>query len=62
MKKPWEWNEDDLLGEIAAGWKESIDLDFKQSDALQNTDGKRMRSARMFQRLQIPPVEQSFTE
>jgi predicted HTH transcriptional regulator len=41
MKKPWEWDEDHLLGKIASGWKESIDLDFKQSGSLQNIERKK---------------------
>ncbi len=36
MKNPWEWDENDLLEIINAGTQESIDLDFKRSDALQN--------------------------
>src|SRR5229473_8062127 len=41
VKNPWEWDENDLLEKIAVGWKESIDLDFKQSDSLHNTEGKK---------------------
>jgi hypothetical protein len=41
MKNPWEWDEADLFENIQNSWKESIDLDFKASNSLQNTDGKK---------------------
>jgi len=41
MKPPWEWEEDNLLDLIKAGIQESIDLDYKRSAALGNTDGKK---------------------
>ncbi len=41
MKDPWAWDEDYLLAMVQAGTKESIALDFKRSEALQNTDGKK---------------------
>lgn len=41
MKNSWEWTEDDLLELVKLGTKENIDLDFKQSEALQQTDGKK---------------------
>lgn len=36
-----DWDEDDLLEMIALGIQESIELDYKQCDALQKTDGKK---------------------
>ncbi len=41
MKSPDLWNEDDLLQLIANRQEESIQLDFKRADALQQTDGKK---------------------
>ncbi len=41
MKNPWEWNENDLLEMVKAGTQESIELDFKESKALQNVRGQR---------------------
>lgn len=41
MKKPWEWDEDDLLTMVNTKAQENIELDFKASDSLQNTDGKK---------------------
>src|SRR5947209_7915064 len=41
MKQPWEWNEDDLLALIANGTKESIELEYKECNALDQTDGKK---------------------
>src|SRR5947208_1755782 len=41
MKNSWEWDENDLLELVKAGTQESIELDFKESDALQNTDKKK---------------------
>ena len=38
MKKPWEWDESDLLQLVNTGAQESVDLEFKASGALQNTD------------------------
>ena len=40
VKQSWEWNENDLLEMITTGTKESIELDFKQSAALQNVREK----------------------
>src|SRR5260370_25050928 len=41
MKNPWEWDENDLLDIVKAGTQESIELDFKRSDALQNVKGQK---------------------
>ena len=41
MKDSWDWDEDYLLSMIQSGTQESIALDFKRSEALQNTDGKK---------------------
>jgi len=41
MKDSWNWDEDDLLEIVQAGTKENITLDFKRSEALQSTDGKK---------------------
>ncbi len=41
MKNPWEWNENDLLEVVKAGTQESIELDFKESKALQNVRGQK---------------------
>lgn len=41
MNDPWDWTEDDLLTLIASGEKESITLDYKRSDSLQKTDGRK---------------------
>src|SRR5690349_20006276 len=41
MKNPWEWDDDDLSAMVSAGTQESIELDFKESDSLQNTDRKK---------------------
>lgn len=41
MKRPWEWDEDDLLKLISMSEKESIELDYKACDALAQTDGKK---------------------
>jgi hypothetical protein len=41
MKKTWEWDEDDLLTLVNTKAQENIELDFKASDSLQNTDGKK---------------------
>jgi predicted HTH transcriptional regulator len=41
MTNPWEWAESDLIKKIAENWKEAIDLEFKGSDSLQDTDGKK---------------------
>lgn len=38
MKNTWEWIEEDLIQLVNAGTKESVELDFKESPALQNTD------------------------
>jgi|GEM_PF-642640 Schlafen, AlbA_2 len=38
MKNPWEWDENDLLQMVNTGAQESVDLEFKASGALQNTD------------------------
>lgn len=55
MKSPDLWNEDDLLQLIANRQEESIQLDFKRADALQQTDGKKkMKSARMYRHLPTP--------
>jgi hypothetical protein len=43
MKSPDLWNEDDLLQLIANRQEESIQLDFKRADALQQTDGGKKR-------------------
>lgn len=60
MKQPWEWDENDLLMLIEAGVQESIELDYKQCASLDQTDKKRMKSAKMFLRSQIQRGEQSF--
>ena len=41
MKESWLWKEDDLLELIKLATKESIDLEFKQCDSLQNNDPKK---------------------
>ncbi len=41
MKKPWEWEEKDLLELISARTQESINLDYKACDALGTSDGKK---------------------
>src|SRR6266566_1543550 len=41
MKNPWEWDENDLLDLVKAGTQESIELDFKESKALENTEKKK---------------------
>lgn len=41
MKNPWEWDENDLLQLVNTGAQESVDLEFKASGALQNTDKNR---------------------
>ncbi len=41
MKNSWEWDENDLLELVNAKTKESIELDFKDSASLQNTDRKK---------------------
>lgn len=37
----WEWDEDDLLDLIRLGIQEGLELDYKQCDALQKSDGKK---------------------
>ena len=41
MKRPYEWDETDLLGLIQNQTKESTELDYKSCDSLQKTDGKK---------------------
>src|SRR5256714_14272167 len=41
MKNPWEWDENDLLDLVKAGTQESIELDFKESKAFENTEKKK---------------------
>lgn len=41
MKNSWEWEENDLLELVNAQAKESIELDFKESASLQNTERKK---------------------
>src|SRR5450759_2840615 len=41
MKRPYEWDENDLLGLIQNQTKESIELDYNKCDSLQKTDGKK---------------------
>ena len=41
MKEPWEWNEDDLEALIRSKTKESIELEYKSSEALSRTDNKK---------------------
>jgi Putative DNA-binding domain len=41
MKNPWEWDENDLLDMVKAETQESIELDFKESKALENTEKKK---------------------
>ena len=41
MKRPWEWEEEDLLQLIAVGEQESITLDYKACDALARRDDKK---------------------
>jgi hypothetical protein len=41
VDNPWEWEEADLEQLIAVGRQEAIDLDYKASDALQKTEGKK---------------------
>lgn len=37
----WDWDEQDLLDLIRLGVQEGLELDYKQCDALQRTDGKK---------------------
>jgi len=41
MTNPWEWDEEYLLGLVDAKTTESIELEFKESASLQNTDRKK---------------------
>ena len=41
MRQPWEWNETDLQSLIRDGVQESLSLDYKQSDSLSRSDGKK---------------------
>lgn len=41
MHNSWEWTEDDVLGLIRDEVQESINLDYKASDSLDNTDRKK---------------------
>ena len=41
MKNPWEWDENDLLDMVKAKTQESIELDFKESKALESTEKKK---------------------
>jgi Putative DNA-binding domain len=41
MKEPWQWEESDVLNLIRDQEQESLILDYKSSDALQKTDGKK---------------------
>lgn len=41
MNNPWEWDENDLLALVIAQTQENIELDFKESASLQNTDKKK---------------------
>jgi hypothetical protein len=40
-QNPWEWEESDLEELIATGRQEGLDLDYKESAALDKTDGKK---------------------
>lgn len=41
LKESWKWSEDDLLRLIEVGAQESLELDYKQCDALQKNDKKK---------------------
>jgi hypothetical protein len=41
MKRPQEWEEQDLLEMILNGHEENVELDFKRAEALGRTDGKK---------------------
>src|SRR5258708_3564509 len=41
MKNSWEWEEDDLLELVNAQAKENIELEFKESASLENTEKKK---------------------
>jgi len=41
LNQPWEWNEEDLRSLIANRVQESIELDYKECDALGTGDGKK---------------------
>jgi hypothetical protein len=41
MKRPYDWDEDDLLSLVQNAVKESLELDYKRCDSLQKTDGKK---------------------
>lgn len=41
MRQPWEWEEDDIVALISNRTQESIDLDYKECDALALTDSKK---------------------
>lgn len=40
IKKPWEWNEEDLKNYIKIGWEENIRLEFKDSRIFQQNENK----------------------
>ncbi len=44
MKNPWEWDENDLLDMMKAGTQESIELDFKESKALERMPSRMLCS------------------
>lgn len=41
MKNSWDWTESDILELIKNGVPESLNLDYKRSESLANTDGKK---------------------
>jgi hypothetical protein len=41
MKHPWDWTEDDLVRLVTDQVEESLSIEYKASDALQLTDGKK---------------------
>ncbi len=41
MANPWEWTEEDLLGLVKNQIQESLTLDYKQSDSISKSDGKK---------------------
>ena len=41
MREPWLWEEEDVLGLIREQRKENLQFEYKKSDALAKTDGKK---------------------
>ena len=41
MRYPWEWEEEDLLELVSTQTQESVTLDYKASEALGKSEGKK---------------------